>query len=301
MNAIRKEIEEKFAVKSGNGAYSIQSCNDYAWVLRQETEYGVFVRYAGEDISESFSGASLYSRVMNIEDEGTINTLVFSCTNSLLRNEFSLVCEDFLSFCEDESNSNGMVNSPMQWWKNWKDLLGDAQKKKMIYDIVGELMSVLKLCELGQKPFWSATRLGTHDIELEEASYEVKSTLKKDRTQIHVSSQFQLSSEKPLYLIFTRLEESDTGDSIDELLEKIGMYEGSFIKDYNKYLEERGLNYGNHNRKKKYVILEQRKYAINENFPKISATTFSEGKLPKGISHVEYDVSLDGLPFENWK
>ena len=49
---IRSEIEQYFALKTGNGAYSITSVGEEspAWAFRQGTEYGVLMLYDGDDI-----------------------------------------------------------------------------------------------------------------------------------------------------------------------------------------------------------------------------------------------------------
>lgn len=303
INKLRKEIEGYFALKTGYGAYEIENLetDNRAWVLLSNSEYGVFFEYAGEEINETFSGVRLKSDIKILEDEGTINVLVLSCGEKELRNEFSLICENFVDTGEDGNHRMQIARNPLSWWKRWCELLGNVQGNKMVYDIVGELYSVLKLCETNKKPFWSATGLSSHDIETETDSFEVKSTLNKEKRSIHVSSQFQLSADKPLYLIFTRLEASENGKSIDDILYEISKYQPDKTVSYNKYLEEKGYSKGNHSRKKKFVILERRKYSIDEAFPSITEDSFCNGKIPDNIMHIEYDVSLDGLDFENWK
>lgn len=302
-NKIRSEIEQYFALKSGDGAYYITSAGEDfpAWAFRQGTEYGVLILYDGDDISESFSGATIRSQVVSIDDSNNKNALILSCREKELRNEFSLVCEDFVSPGVNGVARKRILNDPIQWWGRWRALLGDAVRDKMVYDIVGELAAVLKLFQLGEKPYWSASKLSSHDIELDNKSYEVKSTLKKDTSQVHISSQFQFKSEKPLFLVFTRLEESLAGKSIDDLIEELRQYDTGRIGEYNRYLEEHGFESGNHFRKIRYSILERNLYRIDERFPRITEDMFKGDKFPNGITHIEYDISLEGIPYENWE
>ena len=300
---IRSEIEQYFALKTGNGAYSITSVGEEspAWAFRQGTEYGVLMLYDGDDIAESFSGATIKSQVVNLDDSKNRSALILSCREKELRNEFSLICEDFVAPGVNGLERKKILDDPLQWWRRWRGLLGDSVREKLVYDIVGELSAVLKLFQMGEKPYWSASKLNSHDIELNSRSYEVKSTLKKETSQVHISSQFQFKADKPLYLAFTRLEESLTGKSIDNLIDAIRKYDPGRISEYNQYLEEHGFEQGNHFRKTKYVVLERNLYRIDDSFPKITEDMFKDNKIPDGIAHIEYDVSLDGIPHENWE
>ena len=305
MNELRSEIEKRFALQSDCSAYKLQQLdtNYPAWVIRSANgEYGVAVEYDGDTISERFSGATIESRSLSINADTAKNYLTLSCQNKHLRKQFSVLCEEFLDPGESGEKRRSLLDDPLEWWKEWKELLGNKQSEDLIYDIVGELMALLKLCQEGRNDaYWTASRMKTHDIELEDMSYEIKSSVKKEVAAIHVSSQFQLKSEKPLYLIFTRLEESETGKSIDDLLVEISGYQYQNASDYNRYLESRNLNTGNHGRKRKFIILERRRYTVDEAFPLIREEMFITGRLPDGIMHLEYDVNLDGIPYENWK
>ena len=79
MISIRKEIENYFALKTGNGAYRIKSLGKEfkAWVLRSGNDYGVIIPYDGEPLAESFSGAYLRTQVVGIEGENNINYIFF--------------------------------------------------------------------------------------------------------------------------------------------------------------------------------------------------------------------------------
>ena len=302
-NKTRREIEEYFALKIGNGAYSIGSIEpEYpAWVIRNSNEYGVFVPYEGEDIFENFAGASLKSDIKIIHGIGKMQVLMLTCSEKSLRNEFSLICEEFVSPGLNGSKRKALINNPVEWWARWKALMGDEQGAHYIFDIVAELFAILKLLENGNETFWSATGLSSHDIETNAESYEVKATLNKSKSTIHISSQFQLTKEKPLYLVFTRMEKSKHGKSIDELLNEIEKYDSNNMPLYNTYLEGKGFAKGNHSRKERYRILERRKIKITKDFPKITEEVFVGGKFPDNIVRIEYDVDIEGMTYENWQ
>ena len=64
---------------------------------------------------------------------------------------------------------------------------------------------------------WAATRMGSHDIECDKESCEVKSTCKRYGAEITIAGQHQLVHTKPLYLYFLRMEESLDGISINDM------------------------------------------------------------------------------------
>ena len=305
MSVLREEIETRFSLQSDYAAYQLQRVGaDYpAWAIRlSDGEYGVIVEYSGSEISENFAGAYLESRKLRLKDDAEKQYLMLSCRNNMLRKQFAALCEDFVEPGNNGENRTVVTEEPLRWWKEWRELLGNRQSEDRIYDLIAELSALLKLCREGKSDaYWTASRINTHDIEMEDSSYEVKASVKKEITTIHVSSQFQLKSEKPLYLIFTRLEESETGESVDDLLTELSHYQYSQVVEYNNYLEEKGLKAGNHGRKRKFAVLERRKYTIDDSFPVISDEMFIEGRLPDGITHLEYDIVLDGMSYENWK
>lgn len=302
MNNIKEEICNIFALQAGNYAYNIRSIETKykAWAYRYNNEFGVAIEYYGEAIAEEFSNAYLESKVILIDGEN-INALALFSNDEMFRNKFAVICAEFIDPGINGKNRRNILREPLIWWKEWKLLIGNSNKEKKIYDVVGELITLCKLFKNGEKPIWSAINLNSHDIQTTNADYEVKTTLQKEKTQIHISSQFQLCLEKPLYLIFNRLEESFAGVSVNGLILEIEKFDSKQAAVYNKYIENIGFKKGSHYRDKKYILLESRKYLIDENFPKIISTCFKNDKIPEGIDHIEYDVNLQRLEFENWK
>lgn len=305
MMYLSEEIENRFALQSDYSAYGIKSLDQHypAWVIRlTDGAYGVAIEYNGAPVAERFSGARLETLFLNIDIQESRQYLVLICSNPHFRHPFSVLCAEFVEPGDNGEKRSSLKENPLLWWTEWKELLGNKTTEDMVYDIIGELLTVLKLCESGREDaYWTASRLNTHDVEMEDMSYEVKSTVKKDRAIIHVNSQFQLKSHKPLYLVFIRLEESGVGVSIDDILIRISKYQYDHIDEYDDYLTSRGLPHGNHSRKKKYTILERRKYAIDSDFPLLREEDFKNDKYPDSISHIEYDINLDGIPYENWR
>ena len=138
------------------------------------------------------------------------------------------------------------------------------------------------------------SNLASHDIELPQYSIEVKSTTEKYNAEIHVNSQYQLenNTERPLKLIFVRLEKSQIGYSIKDVIERLK------TKNYDINSLTRIENIGTSSINEKYRILEARLYNIDDNFPKITLKSLKNDELPNGIVKIEYIVDLDDIDYE---
>ena len=301
-NFIEKEIADKFALHNGAGAYRIQSVGDTykAWVLREPGAYGVAIEYNDKVVSEKFANAYLESRTISLEEDGNLNILYLYCKDKALRNEFAKVCFDFCNPGKNGGLRYKIVHNPLEWWERWSALLGNSIKSKRVYDVLGELLVLCKLLSTEDKVNWSAISFGTHDIETLNALYEVKSTTRKYASEIHVSSQFQFDVEKELRLIFLRFEETNDGVSVDDVMRIISSLDPNKVSEYELYLEKHELQNGSQARYRRYKVLESRKYMIDDSFPRISATSFKDDKIPSRVKHIEYDVDLVGIDYENW-
>ena len=91
---IIEEMQNKFALRTGIGAYAMESLEEEypAWLIRESREYGVCFPYDGEDVSESFANAIMESRSVTINEE-PYNVLMFLCDDTEFRNEFSEILD----------------------------------------------------------------------------------------------------------------------------------------------------------------------------------------------------------------
>jgi hypothetical protein len=293
-----------FAAIKKNRAIPIQSVSNEhpAWVLRYDDWYGVGIPYEGQTISERFNSVKLWSNTIIIGKYETTLLLLTSKTESL-RYEFASICAQFIDPGIDGIYRREITSRPAQWWMKWKSLLGNAVRDKESYSILAEVLVYEKLLDMGENPVWAAINHSTHDIELENCSYEVKSTISRYDTIVHINGQFQLQvDEKNLYLIFVRLEPSVNGQSIDDVLTRLASkgVGREILNDLNKGLEEYGLEKGCSARSEKYKLLEMKKYTVDKSFPAIRPEDFKNNQYPRHIRQITYSVELSGLPCENW-
>lgn len=294
---IIEEIRQFFAsqLKGARTAKSLST--DYpGLIIRDIDGFGVAIEWDNEDIiSEHFANAHLFSSKMLVSGEEK-NFIILKSYREDLRNEFASVCAQFLDPGKDGEERTALLSDPLSWWSRWKNLLGNSIADRTPYSVLGELLVLEHVLQSDNSARWTATHSGTHDIEADSRSYEVKSTIKRYGAEVTISGQFQLLTPKPLELHFIRMELSPAGVSINELVERLIAlgYDRAQI-EYELY--KQGYERGSSARDIKYSILDRRIYDVNDSFPKIVDTSFKDEKIPQGITHITYTVNLDGLTY----
>ncbi|MBU0996944.1 MAG: PD-(D/E)XK motif protein [Firmicutes bacterium] len=267
-----------------------------AYVFSKGYEYGVMIPYNNsQEIDEKFS--LIHLRTTNVKVGSDIfRVLMLACRNILYRNEFASVCSDFVELGFDNNKRLSLLSNPYDWFEKWKNLMGNRKSDLKVYDVLGELKVLLYLINEGKSPKWNSIISGTHDIDADNSSYEVKSTIIKTDRIISVSSPYQLigDAEKELYLVFCFFEKTDLGESIDDLSARI-ISAGFPNDELEDYIESIGYRQGKRERYEKYTLREMDLYLVDENFPKLTFKDFVEGKLPKGVLYYKYSIDLSGV------
>lgn len=299
MNLI-KEIRECFATRE-KGAIAIKSLKEpyEGWYINTSEGYGVAIPCNNdEEISEYFNKCKIQNRYMTIDSQ-ELKVLLLTCVEDEYFYEFATICAEFLDPGDNGNARCALVDNPLKWWGKWKELIGNKSNDERVYNVLAEMLAYEALLKEGEKVEWLGPEAGTHDLEGEKNRYEVKSTKKKYGTTITVSSQYQMESNEKLYLYFCRLEESQIGDSINDLCERL-LKLGCNKNDLEQKLSKLGLERGRSARKEKYKILEKKKYIIDEDFPKIVKESFKNNRIPDRIVQLTYTVDLEGLEYSNW-
>lgn len=284
------EIRELFAVSTPGNAYRLESV-DKSWpafVVRLENEtFGVAVYYDGREVNEEFASARLHSGNY-ILDGRARKCLMLTSSAEKSRNEFA----DFCSIFVRPESRKSLILDPVAWWEHWKELIGNNNKDKKPYAVLGEMMMYDYLLERGEHAEWKGPSSSSHDLVSDQAEYEVKSTLSRYKSIIHVAGQFQLqSAEKRLLLYFCRFEEDVNGRSINDYVEKLVSL-GVPREDIDQNLRKDGYERGKSARDKKYMIHEVVEYDVDDHFPRITTDSLKNGVLPEGIEQLSYDVDL---------
>ena len=124
-------------------------------------------------------------------------------------------------------------------------LIGNGIKERTVYCIIAELRVLEHKLISDPSAEWTATRMGSHDIECAAESCEVKSTCKRYGAEITIAGQHQLVHKKPLDLYFLRMEESSEGISVNDISVKKDvqkdMVEYRYVLEMPAQLEESEL------------------------------------------------------------
>lgn len=252
-------------------------------------------------INETFSNCYFHSELKNVKGEET-NILYLLCKDFEYYIEFASICAQLVEPGENGVDRKKLLENPLDWWNNWKNLIGNSILTKQVYSIIAELLVLEHLYENDKTVIWTGAKAGTNDIENSNEGFEVKSTIKREGYTFTASSEFQLLTSKSnkLKLFFCRMEKSPRGDSINNLVNRLSE-KGYSKKDLNDDLIVLGLPFGNSARDEKYKIIEKRIYEVTEDFPRITPDSFKDGVIPKGITHIVYNVDLGAIEnYTSW-
>lgn len=295
---ILQEIRTGFANVWEGSMLSVRSgqAENEAWVFREDGRFGVAVPLVTNlQIQEYFAGAKLVA--VEREVDGHVRTLLrLDSGCEALRNEFAVICAQFIDPGIDGQERFALTADPLAWWDRWRQLLGNANWDRKAYSSLGELLALERLRSKGIDARWIGPLQGSVDIEATGALYEVKSTLSRYGSVVHIAGQFQLNRSKrlPLHLIHQRFEPSVVGDSIDSVVRRL-VECGMTAEDLEGMLTRDGLHAGGSARAETYRLLESTVYAVNDEFPSITPSSFLAGVVPAGILSIEYDVDLSAL------
>lgn len=271
-----------------------------AWTIKQDNYYAVAVPfYTGSAFFEQFSSVCIKSLTkVDIEGE-SYNMLMLSCSDYSLKDDFSVICSQFVQPGHNGENRYSLLNNPEAWWKNWKQLMGNRSAATEAYPVIGELTVLEYLLKKGVKAEWTGVSSGVHDVQTEGVEYEVKSTSSRYGYEITASNIYQFSSDNnKLFLVFCRFELSPNGRSINDLIKSLSFL-GCSADSLNEALENKGLEIGRTARTIKYKLIEMNEYEVDDNFPCVTEHSFKNDRLPAHIVRFNYTIDLSGLPYKN--
>lgn len=301
---LRNDILNNWKTDIVGFAHSIDSLENLGyngWTVKYQDAYGVAIPYEGtEEIHEFFSNAEIKSDIISVKDGLAQRAILLLADYSVAQSSFAALCEELIIPGENGANRKSVTSSPVTWWQEWKELLGNRNIDERVYDTLGELCTLKYLVSSGVEASWGGPNAATYDIEIPGGYVEVKSTVSRSKKEITVSSKFQLDPPgKSLDLVMCVFEDSvHNGLSIDQVvadLVSLGI-SGEYL---NTRLSKKGLQEGMSARRRKFILHEMLKYKVDEKFPRIVPASFVGGVIPAGITAITYTVNLDGMEAES--
>ena len=246
-------------------------------------------------INESFASVNITNEIYEI-DGVPIHFFELSTPHLTLLEEFALICTQFLEFGEKGNKRRELQENPVQWWEKWQELLGNKIYNVSPRTLLSEMIALIDVLKFDKSANLGSFMSNTFDIESDRAYYEVKSTTVKYDDLVTINSQFQLNpnDNRPVYLIFIRMEASEFGTSLDSALEELSKL-GYNTQELETHMYDRKMYKDSKSRKECYSILEKRIYTIDNDFPVLELNE----KQRENIKKVTYTVDLTGIPFRD--
>lgn len=143
---------------------------------------------------------------------------------------------------------------------------------------------------------WTGPTGAIHDFRRGGIALEVKvSTAREGRfVQIHGSRQLDTEDDGELYLVFLRLERTDDGRSVTDLLADLRSAAVD-VAELNALVARTGFQTDADNLDDdRFRVTEERWYPVDAAFPRIVHASFSAGAPPPGVLRLMYTVDLTG-------
>ena len=185
-----------------------------AWAIKKRDVFGVAIPISSEiEINEYFSNAKLYNDEIKFENGQIQNVLLLLTNNEDILYPFSSLCAELIWPGENGEYRNQITKNPLQWWMQWKELLGNRNVDATVYDVLGELYVLNYLVSQGKHPIWNGPDHSTYDIDCDTDYYEVKSSILRKQKQITLNNKFQLDPPdgKKLFIMYCQFEQAQTG------------------------------------------------------------------------------------------
>ena len=303
---LKEAIRNNWATDISGYAQMIPALKDTdypAWTIRLHSSYGVALPYNGEKaINETFANARIYSDDIVFDNQDVRRAIVLTTSTEGIEETFSALCCELIEPGSDGEKREKILASPLEWWKTWKEMLGNRNIDPRIYDVLGELCVFKALMVSGEEAYWNGPDGASYDIETAASFVEVKSTIVKDKREVTISNPTQLDPPgKPLHLVLCLFEPTVlTGDSIDSVIkefENLG-YDTSIL---NAKLSKMGFDVGMSARKKTFILHNMLKYTVDSDFPRVTPASFVGGVMPAGVTKFTYTVDISGMIAEEMK
>lgn len=185
----------------------------------------------------------------------------------------------------------------------WRALFAGAGPRmtvKQLAGLYGELHVLERLLALSDNGTarWRGPLGEPHDFVGPGLDVEVKTTLRDEDDVVHIHGLEQLSTvqNSDLYLAHLRVETpSPNGESLEEITARLQQLDKS--GRLRALLSAAG--YGDEERhaysEVTFRLVEERWFAVDDGFPRLTADTFADGVIPNGLGDFRYTLDLNAV------
>jgi hypothetical protein len=241
--------------------------------------------------------------VRSIEQEGGNRWFLdVVCLRSELRWLFSSFIADVLLRFErrPEVEPASIVKTCYSAWRALFAGAGPRMTVKQLAGLYGELNILGRLLSLSESATsrWKGPLGEAHDFVGPGLDIEVKTTLSDEDDVVHIHGLEQLNAQDgcELYLAHLRVETpSSDGESLGELVSRLeatdrsGKLQGLLVAAGYEDAERHAYS------EVTFRLLEERWFAVDDSFPRLTSSTFAAGAVPAGLGNFRYTLDLGAV------
>jgi hypothetical protein len=224
------------------------------------------------------------------------------CLRSELRWLFSSFIADVLLRFERHPDVDpaSVVKTCYSAWRALFAGAGPRMTVKQLAGLYGELHLLDRLLGLSESATsrWKGPLGEPHDFVGPGLDVEVKTTLSDEDDVVHIHGLEQLSAQEgsELYLAHIRVETpSSEGESLGEMVarlqktEQSGKLQGLLVAAGYEDAERHAYS------EVTFRVVEERWFAVDDRFPRLTADTFEAGLVPTGLADFRYTLDLNAV------
>lgn len=249
------------------------------------------------------SGVQITSRQM--VDTGSLRSyVVVICRKPHLNELFSIIITEILNALADDASHPDLTAQKVL--NRWRELLERAPSERpdmqTIVGVFGELWHLRNLVRINPRSVscWYGPTEARHDFVAGNISLEVKTSLARTGrfVVIHGHEQMEPTAGGRLYLASMKVDRvEESGESLMDLVNAVTNAGGDQAvllpllarAGFTAYTLELCSSI-------RFIVKENRIYAVEGLFPRIVTDSFVQGSLPSGILKLDYTIDLTNEP-----
>ena len=227
-----------------------------------------------------------------------------ACVDQAQNPTFSAVSQDMLrTLARPHGLLRDDIVSALARWRAFWSTRAEGMSREDALGLTGELwfmrrwLSPVNAEVVGR---WQATEDARHDFQWADVSVEVKTTASRTPGPLHsISSLDQLDNPEQGQLFLFSLQVNEDALAANSLHSLVGglvtglQYDFQALTSLNDKLASRGYNPADRAAPaRKFRVLAERLYRVDEGFPRITRATFRPDGLPSGVVAIGYTIDL---------
>jgi hypothetical protein len=279
-----------------------ETLHNLFWITDLQGNYGFYLRRNRQFETTENTGKLRGISIVKRNSEDGIGELFLILKNKEDWQIFYALCEDLVAVAHRYDSEDQMLSAVEVRLKRWQQLLKQDRTQEMTLEkqmgLFTELLCLRDLVApkvgLRQSVFsWVGPEFDKQDFLIDNAVIEVKSYRTSKGAVVHISSLYQLHSEKePLFLVSYGLTRSTDGLSIADIAQEIKEILYEEAPDVVDAFDNKLIEYGYipeiiREPLYQFIVDKRRAFFVSDEFPKIFPSD-----VKSQILSVNYSIDL---------